>query len=183
MAEEHRNPHQAYTLNDFREKYFKLPKHKAGMTDADLIKAIKDGEFFGIVQCNIEVPDHLKADFAEMQPIFKNCDVSRDDIGEHMKAYCEKNNEWRDPRRMLVGSYFGEGIALITPLLQWYLNHGEPSQQHLFSILSWFYIAEKGKTRIQEESMQLFRLNYNQDILCVRVEAFSVFRSFRESGD
>ena len=28
------------------------------------------------------------------------------------------------PRRMLVGSYYGDKILLATPLLRWYLDHG-----------------------------------------------------------
>ena len=36
-----------------------------------------------------------------------------------------KNTTFKDtPRRLLIGSYFGEKIGLSTPLLQWYLNKG-----------------------------------------------------------
>ena len=36
-----------------------------------------------------------------------------------------KNANIKDtPRRLLIGSYFGEKIGLSTPLLQWYLNKG-----------------------------------------------------------
>ena len=47
---------------------------------------------FGCVEVDIRVPDHLKEKFSEMCPIFKNTEISRDDIGDFMKAYAEKHN-------------------------------------------------------------------------------------------
>ncbi len=89
-----------------------------------IIDKIKSGDLFGLVQCSIQVPDDLKEYFEDMPPIFKNVEISRNDIGEHMKDYCEENGLLKQPRRALIGSYFGEEIMLTTPLLQWYLNHG-----------------------------------------------------------
>ena len=56
----------------------------------------------------MDVPDHLKEYFSELQPIFKNTSVGRDDIGPFMKDYCEHLNFLSCPRRTLVGSYFGQ---------------------------------------------------------------------------
>jgi hypothetical protein len=42
------------------------------MTQQQVLKNIVDGNLFGIVECDISVPDHLRTYFAEMQPIFKN---------------------------------------------------------------------------------------------------------------
>ena len=41
-----------------------------------------------------------------------------------MKSYAEENKIVSQPRRSLIGSYFGEKILLATPLLKWYLEHG-----------------------------------------------------------
>ncbi|KAK7093429.1 hypothetical protein V1264_007188 [Littorina saxatilis] len=90
----------------------------------DIEEAVQKGSLFGLIQCNIEVPDHLQEHFQELQPIFKNTNVSRDDIGDFMRKYCETNNLLRQPRRTLVASYYGERILLATPLLKWYLEHG-----------------------------------------------------------
>ena len=43
-----------------------------------------------------------------MTPIFKNIEVSRDDIGDHVKTYAEERNVMNQPRKCLVGSMFGE---------------------------------------------------------------------------
>ena len=59
-----------------------------------------------------------------MCPIFKNTEISRDDIGEFMKAYAEEHNIMAQPRRSLIGSMKGEKILLATPLRKWYLEHG-----------------------------------------------------------
>ena len=100
------------------------PRQKWTMTQQQIIAAVVDGTLFGMIECDIRVPSELRAHFAEMQPIFKNATVTRDDIGPFMRAYAEENDIMSTPRRMLVGSYHGKNILLATPLLQWYLAHG-----------------------------------------------------------
>ena len=94
------------------------------MTQQQIITAVVDGTLFGMVECDVRVPSELRAHFAEMQPIFKNATVTRDDIGPFMRQYAEEHDIMSTPRRMLVGSYHGEKILLATPLLRWYLAHG-----------------------------------------------------------
>ena len=98
------------------------PKWK--MTQQQIITAVVDGTLFGMVECDIHVPPELRPYVSEMQPIFKNANVSRDDIGPYMRQYAEENDIMSTPRRMLIGSYRGEKILLATPLLWWYLAHG-----------------------------------------------------------
>ena len=100
------------------------PRQKWTMTQQQIIAAVVDGTLFGMIECDIRVPSELRAHFAEMQPIFKNATVTRDDIGPFMRAYAEENDIMSTPRRMLVGSYHGKKILLATPLLQWYLALG-----------------------------------------------------------
>ena len=100
------------------------PRQKWNMTQQQIIKAVVDGTLFGMVECDVRVPSELRAHFAEMQPIFKNATVTRDDIGPFMRQYAEEHDIMSTPRRMLVGSYYGEKILLATPLLRWYLAHG-----------------------------------------------------------
>ena len=100
------------------------PRQKWTMTQQQIIAAVVDSTLFGMIECGIRVPSELRAHFAEMQPIFKNATVTRDDIGPFMRAYAEENDIMSTPRRMLVGSYHGKKILLATPLLQWYLAHG-----------------------------------------------------------
>ena len=99
-------------------------RQKWNMTQQQIITAVVDGTLFGMVECDVRVPSELRAHFAEMQPIFKNATVTRDDIGSFMRQYAEEHDIMSTPRRMLVGSYHGEKILLATPLLRWYLAHG-----------------------------------------------------------
>ena len=100
------------------------PRQKWQMTQQQIITAVVDGTLFGMVECDLHVPEHLQDHFAEMQPIFKNATVTRDDIGPFMRQYAVDHDIMSTPRRMLFGSYRGEKILLTTPLLQWYIAHG-----------------------------------------------------------
>ena len=100
--------------------------------EKDILDSIKKGELFGFVECDIRTPEHLKKQFAQLPPIFKNTEVSRDDIGNFMRDYCEKFNVLKHPSKLLISSYFAEKIVLITPLLKYYLELGlEVTHIHL----------------------------------------------------
>ena len=103
-----------------------IPPHPTtmNMSEAEILKRIRDGTLFGMVQCDIKVPEHLEDYFSELQPIFKNTEVGLDDIGEHMKEYAKSKNLLTHPRRTLVGSFYGDQILMTTPLLKWYMIHG-----------------------------------------------------------
>ena len=88
------------------------------------MQEIIDGRLFGYVQCDIEVPEHLRDYFSNFPPIFKNTVVSRDDIGNLMKQYAEKENIMDQPRRMLISSFIPTNGTIITPLLLFYLKLG-----------------------------------------------------------
>ena len=76
---------------------------KWNMTQQQIIAAVFDGTLFGMVECDVRVPSELRAHFAEMQPIFKNTTVTRDDIGPFMREYAVDHDIMSTPRRMLVG--------------------------------------------------------------------------------
>ncbi len=75
-------------------------------------------------ECEWRAMIQLREKFSEMCPIFKNTEISRDDIGEFIKTYAEENDIMRQPRHSLIGSMMGEKILLATPLLKWCLEHG-----------------------------------------------------------
>ena len=83
-----------------------------------------DEQLFGYVQCDIEMPEHLRDYFSIILPIIKSTVVSRDDIGNLMKQYAEKENVMVQPRRMLISSFILTNGIIITPLLLLYLQLG-----------------------------------------------------------
>ena len=109
---------------DWKRERDPPPRQKWNMTQNEILAAVIDGTLFGMIECDIHVPPDLRKHFSEMQPIFKNVTVSRDDIGPYMRQYAEENDIMSAPRRMLVGSFHGIKLLLATPLLRWYLAHG-----------------------------------------------------------
>ena len=93
-------------------------------TQQQILAAVVDGTLFAMIECDICVPEELLDYFSEMQPVFKNASVTRDDIGPFMRQYAEEHDILSKPRVMLVGSFRGVKILLATPLLWWYLAHG-----------------------------------------------------------
>ena len=85
---------------------------------------IIDGQLLGYVQCDIEVPEHLHDYISNVPPILKSTAVRRNDIGNLMKQYAEKENIMVQPRRMLKSSFILTNGTIITPLLLIYLQLG-----------------------------------------------------------
>ena len=94
------------------------------MTEAEIISSMMDDKWFGLIECDICVPDHLKEKFSEMAPIFKNVSIGRSHLNDHMRQFSEENDCLRQPQRMLIGSLFGDKILLSSPLAKWYIQHG-----------------------------------------------------------
>ena len=88
------------------------------------MQEIKSGRLFGYIQCDFKVPEHLKAYCANFPPIFKNTVVSRNDIGDLMKEYAEKEGIMSQPIRMLISSFHLNNGTIITPLLLFSLHLG-----------------------------------------------------------
>ena len=76
---------------------------------------------FGYKECNLSVPDELKAKFSNFPPIFKKIEVSRNDIGEYMKTYAEENDLSKQPQRMLMSSFKLTNLTLST--FTWVLDY------------------------------------------------------------
>ena len=92
------------------------------MSEEQLLQGIIEGRLFGYVQCDIGVPEDLRAYFPNFPPIFKNTVVSRDGIGNLMKQYEKMENIMVQPKRMLISSFIPTIGTIITPLLSFYLQ-------------------------------------------------------------
>ena len=96
---------------------------KKTLIQDQIIQYIKGRHLFGLIECDIHIPEHLKDYFSEMTPIFKNTEVSLKDVGQHMLEYAKQHDIKDVPHHLLIGPYFGKKIGLATPLLKWYLEH------------------------------------------------------------
>ena len=97
---------------------------RSGMTESDILQRVKEGKLFGYVECDIHVPASREDYFSEMSPIFKNMELSRDDLSAHMRQFAEEEGFLKRPQRYLVGSMKGDKILLATELLRWYMEKG-----------------------------------------------------------
>ena len=97
--------------------------YKRPLNEEQLLQRITDGRLFGYVQCDIEVPEHLRDYFSTFPPIFKNTVVSRDDIGNLIKRYAEKEGIMPQPR-MVISSFILTNGTIITTLILFYLKLG-----------------------------------------------------------
>ena len=98
---------RAYEIKDFLS-WLPNVKTRKGLTQKLIIDGILKAEFFGVLLCDIEAPAELKETFKEFCPIFKNVEVSRDDIVPFMKKFAEEAGVLQQPSRMLIGNYFGK---------------------------------------------------------------------------
>ena len=98
--------------------------YKRSMKEQRPLEQIRRGKLFGYVQCDIEVPEELKKNFATFPPVFQNTNVGRHDFRLLMKDYAEKEELLCQPRKMLISSFFLENRTLITPLLVFYFDLG-----------------------------------------------------------
>ena len=101
----------------YREKF----PYRRSLTEHQLLEGTKKGILFGYAQCDIEVPEKLRVNFANFPPFFKNKLVSKNDIGDLMKTYAEGGGIMTQPRKMLISSITLQSGTLIIPLLLFYL--------------------------------------------------------------
>ena len=85
---------------------------------------MKEGKFFGYVQCDIEVPENLRSKFDNFLPIFKETLVSKSDNENLIKNYAEEERLLSQPRKKLISIFTLQNGTLITPLLLFYLQLG-----------------------------------------------------------
>jgi hypothetical protein len=71
------------------------------MSEDSILQAVMDEKLFGALEVDLHVPDDLKFKFSEIPLVFKNIYVSRDDIGDHMKAYAEEKGVMNQKRKWL----------------------------------------------------------------------------------
>jgi len=114
----------SFEVQRFLVRFRRPLDHHRTLTQQQILQAVLDDNLFGVIECDIHIPENLKETFSEMCPIFKNTEISRNDLGEYMKQFAEENELMKQPRRSLIGSFFGEKILLATPLLKWYLQDG-----------------------------------------------------------
>ena len=132
------------------------------------MQGVIDGQLFSYVQCDLEVPEHLRSYFLNFLPIFKKNAVSREDIGNLMRQNAEKENIMAQPRRMLRSSFVLTNGTIKTPLLLFYLSFSQfvkrftglfnthPENASTFSYSQpWMHVVKETKIQIPVLALRL----------------------------
>ena len=79
------------TTNTVKQHIRKHSAYRRSLAADKILEKMKKGKIFGYVQCDFEVPQNLRANFANFPPIFKNTLVSKGTWWKTMqkkKDYC-----------------------------------------------------------------------------------------------
>ena len=113
----------------FREEWY--PSLPALSTIVSVIRSVRDGSFFGLVECDIHVPEHLYDKFSEMSPLFGHTKLGDEILSDHMRTFVREHNIAPSANRGLVGAMAAKKMLLHSDLLRWYLDEGlEVSMVH-----------------------------------------------------
>ena len=116
------NPKLKQFIWDREPPFFR--SHRWVTKESTLLKAVMDDTFFGFLEVDIHVPDHLYTYFEEMPPLFCNTDVQFEDMGGFMQQYVKDNKLSDKPRRLLISGMRAEKILLSSHYLKWLLQKG-----------------------------------------------------------
>ena len=117
--------HRLYkTTNTVKQHIREHFPYRRSLAAEQFLEEIKKGKLFGYVQCDIEVPENLRENFANFPPKFKNTLVSKNDIGDLMKNYAEEERLFSQPQKMLILRFSLQNGTLVTPLLLFSLQMG-----------------------------------------------------------
>ena len=99
-------------------------KHRWTTKESTILAAVVDDTFFGFLEVDIHVPDHLHTYFEEMPPLFCNTEVKFEDMGAFMQQYVRDRGLSDKPRRLLLSGMRADKILLSSPYLKWLLQKG-----------------------------------------------------------
>ena len=112
------------TTNTVKQHIREHFPYRRSLATEQLFEEIKEGKFFGYVQCDIELPGKLRSKFDNLPWTIQNTLVSKNYIWDLMKNYAGEERLLTQPRKMLRSSSISRNGTLITPLLLFHLQLG-----------------------------------------------------------
>ena len=89
-----------------------------------LTHRLKEGNWFGFAEVDIEIPKPLHPKFEEMCPFFYNKVVPVEAVPGHVLKYLRNTGRKRGDDRKLMETLSAERMLVYAPLLLWYVKHG-----------------------------------------------------------
>ena len=94
-------------------------------SEESLIKAIKENDVFGFIECDVETPENIRKNFGSFlfPPVIQRMELDESNMSAYMKERTieeEKNFNFST----VVQTYSGKKIFLLTSLAKFYLEKG-----------------------------------------------------------
>ena len=96
--------------------------HKRPLCQDQWLDKIESGALFDYVQCDIKLPEHLREQFANCQPIFNKSNVYRQDARSLFQEYAKKEGLMTQPQRLVIFGFELTKSTFVTPILMFYLE-------------------------------------------------------------
>ena len=81
------------------------------MTSQKILTGVCAGTVYGMIGCDVCIPEAFPAHFAEMQPVFKNIRLTRNNFGPFMRQNAEDHDIIEDTIKLLGNSGYGKTIT------------------------------------------------------------------------
>ena len=96
-----------------------------GLKKDQIEDLVKQEKLYGFLCVDIRIPNKQLFDRCrDFSPFFKHAEVSRDDVGDHMRHFAEEKDLLKKPQKCLIGAMSADNFWVGTPLLKWYLDMG-----------------------------------------------------------
>ena len=105
-------------------KTLRYSKPRRQLSKEKILNGIRTGELYGFVFVDVFTPENLKEKFEDFPLVYKNVEISRDDIGPYMKSIAEQHGYLKKPRKYLINSHFGIDVLINTNMCKFYLEMG-----------------------------------------------------------
>ena len=107
---------------------YKLPNFfgEKNITESQIFEAIKNGDFYGLIQCDIFSPDHVIDHFAKINhpPIFNHVAVEKEMLSEEMIKLLEKRKIKFPLNKQLTLTFHARKYLMTTDLAKFYISKG-----------------------------------------------------------
>jgi hypothetical protein len=126
-----------------------------------LVNDIMSGLFYGVVECDVQVPEGLKDYFTEMAPIFKNSDIAtpfKNVLNLKLHLACNGRRHFQMDSQLSTMNDSNKNLTLFTRLPSKLLPELLPKSDVLKLILTLFAMEHLQSTTLLIQSICFFQL-------------------------
>ena len=123
-------------VREFQHKWFRKPFYRKQVSGQEILKAVIEGDFFGLVEVDCHVPRFLRPFYDKWPCLYQKRNIGREDLSAPMLAEALKMNLLARPQELLIPSLTAQKITVSTELLNFYLSRGFQITR-IYAAISW----------------------------------------------